>query len=67
MTHLTDQLAEVNFDSVRLDAIRAELASTRDYTRRIHWWVRLFGIIWIGIPAAMAVLAVAFMVGAMAR
>jgi hypothetical protein len=40
---------------------------TADYARRIHWWVRLFGIIWIVIPAIAAVALVAFLLGAMAN
>lgn len=35
---------------------------TADYARRIHWWVRLFGIIWIVIPIAMMLFAVVFMI-----
>jgi hypothetical protein len=25
----------------------AMLTETRDYTRRIHWWIRLFGVVWL--------------------
>lgn len=38
-----------------------------DYLRRIHWWVRLAGIIWIVIPIVLAVLAAVFLVGAAAN
>lgn len=37
------------------------------YLRRIHWWVRLAGIIWIVIPVVLAVLAAVFLVGAAAN
>lgn len=31
----------------REDQQLAVLAETRDYTRRIHWWIRLFGVVWL--------------------
>jgi hypothetical protein len=40
-----------------LNGIHDLLAGTRDYTRRIHWWVRLFGILWIVFPLVAACLA----------
>lgn len=43
------------------------LYGTMDYVRRIHWWVRLAGIIWIVIPIVLTVLAVFFMIGAAAN
>lgn len=36
---------------------------TADYARRIHWWVRLFGIVWIVIPVVATIMAVFFAVG----
>lgn len=39
---------------------------TTDYLR-IHWWVRLFGFVWLVIPAVMTIVLVAFMLGAMAN
>lgn len=36
---------------------------TNDYLRRIHWWVRLFGIIWIVIPVVFALIGVLFLLG----
>jgi hypothetical protein len=42
----------------------AVLTETCDYTRRIHWWVRLFGVVWLTtmalgvlIGAALGILA----------
>lgn len=37
------------------------------YLRRIHWWVRLAGIIWIVLPIILGVLAIIFMIGAAAN
>jgi hypothetical protein len=31
----------------RQDQQLAVLTETRDYTRRIHWWIRLFGVVWL--------------------
>ena len=31
----------------RGDRQLAALIETRDYTRRIHWWIRLFGVVWL--------------------
>lgn len=67
MTNITDQLAAVDFTGARLDGIHAQAAVTADYARRIHWWIRLFGIIWIGIPAAAALFMAVFMLAAMAK
>jgi len=39
---------------------------SQDYLRRIHWWVRLFGIIWIVMPVVAAVFGVVFFVAALA-
>lgn len=33
------------------------------YLERIHWWVRLFGIVWIVIPFLVAAAGVAFIIG----
>lgn len=38
-----------------------------DYLRRIHWWVRLFGIVWIVIPVAMSLFATFFLIGMASR
>lgn len=68
MTQITDELAgPIDFIAARIDAIHTQSASTAAYTRRIHWWVRLFGIVWIVIPAAMVLIAVAFLLGAAGR
>lgn len=59
-------LADVNFDGARLDAIHSVLAETNSYTRRIHWWIRLFGVVWLTtliVGLAMG----AFMVGVATR
>lgn len=37
-----------------------------DYLRRIHWWVRLFGILWIVVPMVAAIMATVFFVVALA-
>jgi hypothetical protein len=34
-----------------------------DYLRRIHWWVRLFGIVWIVIPVVATLMAIFFALG----
>ena len=67
MANLTDQLVGIDFNAARLDAIHAETISANDYMRRIHWWVRLFGVVWIVIPALIGVLAVVFMIGVAAK
>jgi hypothetical protein len=42
----------INHD--RGDQQLAVLTETRDYTRRIHWWVRLFGVVWsVGIALGL--------------
>lgn len=38
-----------------------------DYLRRIHWWVRLFGIIWIVIPIVTLIIGGFFMIGVASR
>lgn len=43
-------------------AMHRTLTSQDDHLRRIHWWVRLFGIVWIVVPALLAVFAVGFFV-----
>ncbi len=63
MNQTIDQLADVNFDAVRLDAIRAEVEGTKEYARRIHWWVRLFGVVWL-VSLAFAMVVFFYMVGA---
>lgn len=40
--------------------------SATDYLRRIHWWVRLAGIIWIVIPALFAAVMMAILIIGMA-
>lgn len=42
-------------------------AITADYARRIHWWVRLFGIVWIVIPVALTLFVIVYMITAAAR
>jgi hypothetical protein len=46
----------------REDRQLAVLTETRDYTRRIHWWIRLFGVIWLT-TLAVGVLIAAFSIG----
>lgn len=68
MTQITDEFAgPIDFVAARIDAIHTQSALTAAYTRRIHWWVRLFGIIWIVIPAVMAFIGFAFLLGAAGR
>lgn len=59
-----EQLEAMDSNGERDDAFQRAmhrtLAATEDYTRRIHWWVRLFGIVWIVVPAVAALMAVAF-------
>lgn len=38
-----------------------------DYIRRIHWWVRLFGIVWIVIPVVASLAAMAFALGILSK
>lgn len=59
-------LADVNFDGARLDAIHATLTETNSYTRRIHWWIRLFGVVWLT-GVILAACAAAFWVGVAAN
>lgn len=42
-------------------ALQGPVDPATDYLRRIHWWVRLAGIIWIVIPALMVLFGVGFM------
>lgn len=44
-------------------AMHRILTNTEEYARRIHWWVRLFGIIWIVIPIIAAIVAFFFIMG----
>jgi hypothetical protein len=46
-----------------LDGIHVLTHKNNDYLRRIHWWVRLFGIVWIVIPVVAFLAAVAFGLG----
>ena len=48
-------------------AMHRTLTSTEDYVRRIHWWVRLFGVVWIVLPIIATVFAVVFMMGALVK
>lgn len=36
---------------------------SNEYLRLIHWWVRLFGIIWIVIPILFVFGAIVFIIG----
>lgn len=40
---------------------------TADYTRRIHWWIRLFGVAWLASWALGLVFAVYLISAASAR
>lgn len=64
MNKIIEDLESIDFARERAEAFQRAmhrtLAATEDYTRRIHWWVRLFGIIWIVVPAVAALMAVAF-------
>ena len=46
-----------------LDGIHVLTQRNTDYLRRIHWWVRLFGIVWIVLPVVAFLAAVAFGLG----
>jgi hypothetical protein len=50
----------------RGDRQLAVLTETRDYTRRIHWWIRLFGVVWLT-TMAMGVILGAIAIGAASR
>jgi hypothetical protein len=52
------------------DALWATLTPAEqsyDYIRRIHWWVRLFGIVWVVIPVVASLAAVAFGLGILSK
>lgn len=55
---MNDTLAPATLSDANLNDVHDLLYKQMDYMRRIHWWVRLAGIIWIGIPAAAALFAV---------
>lgn len=38
------------------------LNQTRDYTRRIHWWIRLVGVTWLTTIALSVLIGVGFVV-----
>lgn len=63
MTHITDRTAA----AVWQELVLTPSEQTADYVRRIHWWVRLFGIIWIVMPVVMCIFAVFFLVGVASR
>jgi hypothetical protein len=48
-----------------LDGIHVLTQRNTDYLKRVHWWVRLFGIVWIVIPVLAFLAAVAFALGAL--
>lgn len=39
-------------------AMHRTLTSQDDYLRRIHWWVRLFGLVWIVLPVIVGLAAI---------
>lgn len=51
LVHPTDcRCPNCNWNGGRADptpAITDPLERTADYARRIHWWVRLFGVVWL--------------------
>lgn len=47
-----------------INSVHDLVAEQKDYLRRIHWWVRLFGILWIVVPVVAAALAAVFFVAA---
>lgn len=47
-------------------AMHGTLSASEDYLRRIHWWVRLFGIVWILVPIVSAAAVLTFFIGLMA-
>jgi hypothetical protein len=55
---------EIQLPDADLNGIHDLLAGTKDYARRIHWWVRLFGIVWIVAPLVAAGLASLFLLAA---
>ncbi len=41
------------------------LYETKDYARRIHWWVRLFGVVWTAtIVGGVVLVFAAYLAGA---
>lgn len=52
----------VDRDEAFQRAMHRTLAATEDHTRRIHWWVRLFGICWLASMALAVIGAVLFAV-----
>lgn len=56
---------EPHADEAFQRAMHRTLTSTEDYTRRIHWWVRLFGLCWLA-SIGLSVLVFLFLVGGMA-
>jgi hypothetical protein len=60
-----NQLLESELARVEWDQPAAPKAATTghqvvDYLGRIHWWVRLFGIVWLASVAAAMVFATLF-------
>lgn len=58
--------APTSWPNPNLDGIHTLTLQSNEYLRLIHWWVRLFGIVWIVIPFVVALAAGTFMLGAMA-
>lgn len=58
----TPQADETSWPDPNLDGIHTLTYQNNDYLRRIHWWVRLFGILWIVVPAIAGLAFVAFFV-----
>ena len=66
MTQITDD-TPIEWPMPAIDSNLDVLTrQSNDYLRRIHWWVRLFGIIWIVIPIVATLAGIAFFVGAIA-
>lgn len=43
-----------------LNGVHDVLFESQDYLRRIHWWVRLFGVLWLVVPVVCLVFAAGF-------
>lgn len=39
-------LDAIDFGDTRIASIHGVLSETNSYAKRIHWWVRLFGVVW---------------------
>ncbi|HEV3362735.1 MAG TPA: hypothetical protein VG795_01120 [Acidimicrobiia bacterium] len=47
MTQIIDQGWQPPLPDADTNGMHDMLHDVKDYTRRIHWWVRLFGVAWL--------------------